>query len=421
MIPDRDNAGVSRFAKIVMWFAILEPILGIYGWQHYTLAHMLTLLLCIVYLIRNSDLRRFRHHMPKLLAVYFLYWLVVYLFWIRSIGGLVPKLLLLFFVSYMMLFKEISLPYFLQAYKRFVIIIIAFFYIQEISFALIGQRPPGIAFFLPLNESAMAGQGYGWVETLMTYSRSASFFREPAHFAQAIIPLLPVIIYDPKLGNSRKLLWVIYMVVPLVLCQSGNALFGLGVISFIYCCYVLFKMKGIKKIISTIVLVLFFGMGAYWVRNSNASEKLMERQSEISYDTVEQTSGFIRIFRGYFVFAEYSFGEKIFGIDNDQILATKIAQSKVAVLFSEKDRYFNGVQEILLRTGFVGLIIMILMLAKLWKGNCVAGKTFICLAIMFSLISSNFMSISFAIYLILAQRIQAYFLGRSSGNAQSII
>lgn len=74
----------------------------------------------------------------------------------------------------------------LKYYRWLVYIAVAFFVIQEISHIIIGYRP---VFFLPFLEMYYEGSNSSSMAAIEVNSdRSASFFLEPSHFVQYIIP-----------------------------------------------------------------------------------------------------------------------------------------------------------------------------------------------------------------------------------------
>ena len=87
----------------------------------------------------------------------------------------------------------------------------------------------------------------------------------------------------------------------------------------------------------------------------------MGRKESVSGD-MDNSSGFFRIYRGYYVFDAYSTVEKVIGINNFDKIKKRRDESKVSFLVEgENDLYFNCFQHFLLRTGFIGAFLYILL------------------------------------------------------------
>ena len=94
---------------------------------------------------------------------------------------------------------------------------------------------------------------------------------------------------------------------------------------------------------------------------TDSAERLLERQDELSND-IEYTSGFLRIFRGYYVYEEFTPIEKVIGVNNLTILDERIKTCKAAFTFKENDYYANTFQKFLLNTGIIGVIFFIIII-----------------------------------------------------------
>lgn len=87
---------------------------------------------------------------------------------------------------YRFLMPNLNKKLVLKYYRWLVYIAVAFFVIQEISHIIIGYRP---VFFLPFLEMYYEGSNSSSMAAIEVNSdRSASFFLEPSHFVQYIIP-----------------------------------------------------------------------------------------------------------------------------------------------------------------------------------------------------------------------------------------
>ena len=186
----------------------------------------------------------------------------------------------------------------------------------------------------------------------------------------------------------------------LLLLQSGNALTGLCC-SFLFFFIKLFKSRGRNKV-GGLCLLTFLLLISISYFNSDAGNSLKERQNTVTGE-IDTSSGFIRMFRGYYIWDEYSTLEKITGINNISIIKNKINQCKVSWTFAdENDTYVNCVQNIMLRTGIIGLLLGVAVLMFLWRGNSYTGKSILLSFVGLSFMSAIYMSPTMILYLFLA-------------------
>ena len=123
--------------------------------------------------------------------------------------------------------------------------------------------------------------------------------------------------------------------------------------------------------------------------NSEIGESMLERTDTMKLpDTTNAyTSGFLRIWRGYFVYDQYDTIYKIIGNDNPIYIDNAIYNSPVSDFFGEKERYFNNVQTCLLHTGIIGVFIFSFFIKKEFKHSNLCGKTLLLLFIVLSFIA----------------------------------
>ena len=135
-------------------------------------------------------------------------------------------------------------------------------------------------------------------------------------------------------------------------------------------------------------------------------DSLLGRSESVSGE-VDTSSGFIRTFRGYYIYDEYNLFEKIIGINNIETIKKKRDQCKVSWTFADdNDVYVNCIQDVLLRTGLIGAIIFMLMLLSIWKQNKLEGKAIVVTFFILSFFASLYMSSTMMLYLYLAYNIK---------------
>ena len=152
------------------------------------------------------------------------------------------------------------------------------------------------------------------------------------------------------------------------------------------------------------ITVLFAGsvIGGYYYLNSSLGENLIDRKDSVSGD-MDSSSGFFRIYRGYYVFDAYSPIEKVIGINNFEKIKKRRDESKVAFLVEgENDLYFNCFQHFLLRTGLIGTFLYVMVCVSLWRRNTYEGKAIILTFFALSFVASLYMSSIMMLYIYLS-------------------
>ncbi len=384
----------SFFQKIVTIALLISPIIQTYGWGTYDFAFILTSLLAVVSVFKYGIKRQY---LPKYLLIYFVYWFVVHEITASSTGELVPLGIIRTFLVYMMFFAAIEYQYLLKAYSVIAYVSIGFFFFQEIVYALSGYHPMGIITSLPIAIDADMGT---FLDTKLYGVRSSSFFSEPAHFVQYILPLLCI-----ELFGRNKVNWLRAAIIAaaLLVSQSGNALFGLAVV-FVMTIVRMLKEKK-HRVIAFILIPIFLVISLFVVREYMSSEmgqRLLERQDQLDASGASSgQSGFIRIYRGYYVYDDYNTIEKIIGNDSPTAIHSHIRHCPVSFMFEEGDMYFNSFQHVLIRTGMIGAVLYLLLFFSLYRKTDYCGKSILTVILVLGFIASIYFTETMAIYFLL--------------------
>lgn len=401
MTHSTTNINSNFFEKIVSLSLIISPILEIYGWGNLNLSFIIIAVLSIanILIIRNK-----KNSVPNILWFYFAFWFFSHLITSQSLHfGLIRISL------YIILFYScVKLQFFIKAYRYIACICIIFFFIQEISFHSSGIRIPGIMPFLPIALDVES------ISDLLIYytsesERSTSFFSEPAHFAQFLLPLLAI-----ELLAFKQIKWknVFIIVITLLLTQSGNAIWGLSVIGIAFILRTTYNraIPLFKRLLVIGAFTMITGVSLYVYANSDMGQKLLQRSETIKMgnDMDHASSGFIRIWRGYYIFEEFDTIYKFIGNGNPDYLTSKINTSYVSVFFDENDRYLNGIQSFLINTGYIGLLIFSIFIFKLWRKTNRCGKTLLAIMIVISCIASTFFNPIMVIPMVIASAMPSH-------------
>ena len=390
---------IKLIDKIAMMMLLLAPILGIYGkpdgWNYETILTLpLSLVYFVAYFATQGRVVGEKDPMSKGLLLYFIYWGLL----AAVLGLSLPLNIIQAYLALFLFYASFDLGYYTRLYKAFTLICIAFFFAQEISFSLLGIRINGIITALPLYGDISMSE---FVDKVSSMDRSSAFFSEPSHFAQFLLPLLAISLYD---GNKKPNYILAALIgITILFLRSGNGLFGLAaILAFAFPYF----MKG-KKRSRTLGFFIFgvaVALAGYYYINSSMGASLVERQTEMSMDWDGQgsRSGFLRIWRGFFVYGDYSLIEKFFGCPNEKAQMAHVASSGMLMVDSA-ELYFNMFQKILLNTGLIGVCIFVYIIVHIWKNNTICGRAIVTTLVALSFIAAIYMSHTMILYMVLAE------------------
>ena len=395
-ISKRKLPAYSFFAKIVMLFLLLSQVLQTYGYGKYNITFILMTLSSIVYVTRYG----FRlYSLPKIIGLYLIYWLIVHIVTAVSLTEMIPLGTVKTFLVFLMLFNIFEINYFIRYYRIFALIFIIFFFFQEFTYFTTGLRIPGIADSLPLALDVEDETSY--FSRVETMDRSSSFFSEPSHFAQFLIPLYAIELFKTHKGH---LLFALIVGLTILMTQTGNGIIGLVVVSSIFVIHKIFS----RGTLGGRVLLLIFTFATLSIAtsifmNSERGEKLFEREDQLSgKDDASNgdNSGFIRIFRGYYIYSDYSLADKIIGVDSPTRLKSYIKQSDFSYTFGDNDTYLNCFQTFLLHTGLIGAIFFFVIMKYFWRQADLCGRAVLSALFALSFVASIYFREIMAIYLL---------------------
>ena len=355
----------------------------------------------------------YNNKIPKLLNIYLWYYLLSFIIgYILSGRYGVPLGWIKVYILYSFVFSLTNIRILYKYYSIVSYFSIGFLFIQ-IFFDICGLKINGIISFLPLSLDNMTAGEY--IEnTLKDNWRICSFFSEPAKFAQYLMPLLIFTLYNQKI--KHRTVKIIIICLSFLILKSGNALIILSIIIITYLFHLLRKSSLTKKIILIIISVLVLGSSTIVYLRTEAASSIIERQSELDNTTLDRSSGFIRIYRGYYVYAELSNLEKLIGANNPILMDRAIKNSPVSFMFEENDYYYNTVQNILIKTGIIGMLIFIIFLFKLYTQASSQGKAIIICMIAISFLASMYLSYLMLLYFVFAYNYKSNLLSYEEGR-----
>ncbi len=239
--------------------------------------------------------------------------------------------------------------------------------------------------------------------------RPASIFSEPALFAQFISPCLILNMFSED--NKKKYLILILITLATFLGKSAN---GIVYIVVIWISFILIKMYlalknkkfKLKTSLVFLIFILFLLSPILIPKMSNllfGNEKysIINRISEIK-DVKGETSGSMRIIRGWQIYNKMSFKEKITGIGIGNILNYLDIHPYTVTMFSKSyNGYMSGLSAIFVNFGLIGGLIFLWWLLKQFASKSKVSKSLSIFLLLYLIASNSFLSPQFVITIIL--------------------
>ena len=292
----------------------------------------------------------------------------------------VPISLILYTILFCMVLPELDFYYVLKYYRILVLISVSFFLIQEVMFYSIGYRP---MLYLPIEMYYQDFDSQSFSESRSVLERSSSFFLEPAHFAQYILPYFCILVYN-VVKEKRLTKEFLIILFSLIILQSGSSYLGL---LSIFISLLFFPNLLSKKLKVTAVAVFFIliVIAVIYLANNPFVMAILSRLGEISNMEAIASgpqSGFLRIWRGYFIYNALEPLYKLFGVGVGSI---EYVSNLVYIPGSRYEGSFlNGIQTLLVTGGLIGLSLFFRFLYKINIKMCIEGKIIlICMISMF--------------------------------------
>lgn len=408
-MKNENSKKLSFYSKLVNHILLLYPILNTYavaGSLSFARAILLALVGIFIFRIVTKGQNPMLYA-PKKFNIYCKFWFISAVFSVLYLGisvfGALPGIIYsTLFV--LLFFYEVDFYYLLRWYKFYAIAFIGFFFFQEFLYMTTGVRVSGLIPGLPLTVTEEIGSDR-YMDMILYGYRSTSFFSEPAHFAQWLLPLLSIELMFDK--SKKHYLFAGAIVLSLLLLRSGNAMFGLAVVFLCFLLYLFFENKSKNRFLILVAFVFALVVGGAYYLKSEAASDVLDRQGELQLtgDTSDMM-GQVRLYRGYFVFAEYNLLEKMFGMSDVPKLLNYIKTSKVSMYFEEHETYFNAIQSILLKTGYIGLMIFIWLCLDLSRRSNYAGRAIIWSFFALSFVSGLFFTPTMALYMVLSYKLK---------------
>lgn len=195
------------------------------------------------------------------------------------------------------------------------------------------------------------------------YYRPCSFFLEPAHHAQYVLPWLFLQIMGIELTDRKQLSLAVLVTVSVVLTASSLGVLGSAVV---WMCGIIrwmrkLESKQIAKMLGVLLLAILGSIAV--LRIPSVSFYFNMKIDEMTSSRLDSNSFTMRILRGWECFKQFGITEKIFGAGYGNIL-DYITHNNISTIYDWKMgdlTYMNGFSTMLCDFGIVGSIYYIYM------------------------------------------------------------
>lgn len=371
---------VSFSEKILMLILALYPVLGYYGTDVGIDLGQLLLFVAILLVTLFSGFKF--QKLPRGFILYWGYAAIIYILLAEQfkISLLIPGGVTLF--VWAILLSLIAPRFDLKTFKNGLRVVaclsIVVFVLQELMFARFGYR---FCAFLPISDKFYGQLTYSDLVLHQMYARrSASLFLEPAYFGDFLLLVLSLELFSKDNQSVFSKIFSSIIIITILWSASGSGILGILVIAILW---VLKSYNGKSKTVYFITLLLlipvvFFGLGFY--SQTDVGSAVMERQGEF---TDEDSSGFVRIVRGYQIIAAIPFINKIIGAP---FSVADIAARTCGISLTESSWSFNGFQYVMVFYGMIGLVLLIVFYARLYNKHNTTSQALIWLLLYLSLV-----------------------------------
>ena len=275
----------------------------------------------------------------------------------------IPVGLIIYSLFFAILLPNLNWDYVLKFYRLLVYIAAGFFLLQDFAYYTVGVRP---TLYLPLEMYYEGSDVSGLSESRSMMDRSSSFFLEPAHFAQYILPYYSIVV-SRFVKDRKNIIEFFLLSFVLLFLQSGSGYWGIVAILVSLLFIPGYLSKGLKIGLSAFILLLIGGV-VYFLKDDPLVMGIISRFDEITSLEVEahgSQSGFLRIWRGYFLYGALEPISKIFGVG---VGCLEYVASLIYIPGSRYDGAFmNGIQTLLVTGGIIGTSLFFRFLLKTFK------------------------------------------------------
>ena len=411
----------SKLTSFCTYVAVLLPILGTYGFfsKSITFADIAIIIALIAALVNSIMTRKLKISSKNFFV--FTIWCVLSTILASAIypglfSGItcvqIIKLLIYSTAIIIIPIRYFDFDLAKKIYTNIVIILSIIVFIQYAIYLISGSFYPWVinsdSFPAIYVNDDYFSSAYLYILGGNTF-RPASIFSEPALFAQFVAPCLILNMFSED--NKKKYMILLIITLATFLGKSAN---GIVYIVVIWISYILIKMysalskKKFKLKTSLVflvfILLLLSPIIVPKINNllfGNEKYSLINRISEIN-DVKGETSGSMRIIRGWQIYSKMNYKEKITGIGIGNILNYLDIHPYTVTMFNKSyNGYMSGLSAIFVNFGLIGGMIFFVWWLKQFLSKSKISKSLSIFLLLYLIASNSFLSPQFVITVML--------------------
>ena len=256
----------------------------------------------------------------------------------------------------------LNTDFFIRVYKWIVYFAMVFIVIQFIGYMIFHIKISGKIPFLEYSDAVLFDRS---ILISSGFIRCSSFFLEPSHYAQFMMPYICLSLYGYKDIIKKSLLSAIVLSGTLVMSVSGTAII---LLSISWGVYFLQSLKGLprKKVIRFVVGIIFFMiLCAYAISLPGTQAMLISMQDSGTIKTS------VRVTRGFIIFSKLPLFEKLFGIGFQNISSAGrwFGIPEALSIRNGHNEYVNDFCMFLLSYGLCGMFQVVMILKTVIIGS----------------------------------------------------
>lgn len=212
--------------------------------------------------------------------------------------------------------------------------------------------------------------------------KPCAFFLEKSYMAYYLVMYLCLELFTGKGKEKFVTPLSIIIILALLLLRSGSGLVGMVIPVLVkMMSYYWQKTRGVGVLFLAISIPIVI-IAVYFYVRTDIGSAMLERQEEI---TTEGTSGFTRVMYGYMFYDQLAPLQKLIG--------TSVTDINDLIYISYSDRKFalNGIQNILVSLGAIGLALWILFYLKVMRDTTLCGICCVCVFFVLSAIEVTYL------------------------------
>lgn len=409
----------DKIRGVISYLIVLLPLLGQYGFmtKSLTLADIALIPFVVLIFLINGRSKKIRVN-DKKIFVFFIWYICSAILMslvipevsittsiMSTIRCLIYSIAILYFsYDYIDIDKTINL------YTKIVLGLSFIIFIQVFLYKITGVIKPWVinsklfpAVFV--NDDYFSG-GY-MVQLGGSTFRASSLFSEPALFAQYACPCLILNIFK---NNKKNYLFLLIVTIATLLTKSANGMVYIIVawlFAIVYALYAQFRKK--EKRIKSSYLIIFFAILVILPFTYNSifnfvvkgDNSLMSRLVEIK-DVKGESSGSMRVMRGWHVFGGLKLHEKFLGIGNGNIEEYLEFNRGIVPTFTQAyNGYMSGLSGIFVNSGLIGGILFLSWWISGFFKNNKMSKALLLFLMVYLIASNSLFTLNFVLVLVL--------------------